>query len=47
MATGDKEDLFGGEELVGASEDPTEHPATQVPVLPGVGSDRKPAKRKR
>lgn len=47
MATGDKEDLFGGEELVGASEDPTEHPATQVPALPGVGSDRKPAKRKR
>ncbi len=41
-------DLFQGEEQV--VEEPAsnnEHPATQIPALPGVGSDRKPKKYRR
>lgn len=38
-----KEDgsLFSGEEQVGGAESKDQHPATQIPELPGVGGDRK------
>lgn len=40
-----EEGLFEGEEQVGGATD-GEHPATQIPELPGVGSDRKVKKRR-
>lgn len=37
--------LFDGEEQIGVAAD-GEHPATQIPELPGVGADRKVKKRR-
>ena len=41
-----EEGLFDGEEQVGAGAAEGEHPATQIPELPGVGADRKPKRRR-
>lgn len=47
QATTAEEGLFDGEEQVGSATSEDEHPATQVPELPGVGSDRKAFKKRR
>jgi len=47
QANATEEGLFEGEEQVGAGAADGEHPATQIPELPGVGGDRKAAKKRR
>lgn len=46
QANAAEEGLFDGEEQVGAGTADGEHPATQIPELPGVGSGRKARKAK-
>ena len=47
QANATEEGLFEGEEQVGAGAADGEHPATQIPELPGVGGDRKAFKKRR